>query len=418
MTSVSKVSAFPKSVKAGIPKVGKCPNGWVQQPLAMHLVENLRPVDLRNSENYDLVTVKRSRGGVVKRERLTGAQISVKSQFRVEAGDFLISKRQIVHGACGLVPPELAGSIVSNEYSILGAKPSIDLRFLSYLAHSPYFQQTCFHSSIGVHVEKMIFRLDQWLAWKFNLPPIAEQRRIAELLSTWDSAIETVEALIVTARVQKQALIQSLLTGKKRLPGFSGKWTDWSFGDFATTAKAKVEPAGLPSHIQGIELEHIEAETGRLLGTCRANAQTSLKTPFSAQNVLYGKLRPYLRKFVKPGFSGVCSTEIWVLAAKAELCCPEFLHLIVQTSAFGGAVDVSSGSKMPRADWGLVSETVFALPPLDEQKALADVIGDADRVATAFENQLAALRQEKFALMEQLLTGKRRVKVEFEGKTC
>jgi type I restriction enzyme S subunit len=412
MTSVSKSSAFPKSVKAGIPKLGVRPAGWAREPLAKHLVENLRPVELRDNATYDLVTVKRSRGGVVKRERLKGADISVKSQFRVEAGDFLISKRQIVHGACGLVPPELAGSIVSNEYSILGAKPTIDLNFLNYLAHSIYFQQTCFHSSIGVHVEKMIFKLDQWLAWEFDLPPIGEQRRIAEILSTWDRAIETVDALIVNARAQKKALMQSLLTGKKRLPGFSGDWLYRPFGDIAEPVRTKVEPVGLPDDVRGIELEHIESETGRLLGTCRANAQASLKTPFSPANVLYGKLRPYLRKFLQPDFAGVCSTEIWVLAAKPEHSTPEFLHLLVQSPTFVSAIDVSSGSKMPRGDWGIVRDTIFAVPSLEEQEAISRIIRDADARAAAYETQLAALRQEKSALMQQLLTGKRRVKVD------
>ncbi len=179
---------------------------------------------MQDDKEYDLVTVKRGRGGVVKRERKRGADISVKTQFEVKAGDFLISKRQIVHGACGLVPPALEGSTVSNEYAVLRSRGAIDLEFLKYLSHSVYFQQTCFHSSIGVHIEKMIFKTEKWFAWEFDLPPLAEQSRIAEILSTWDRAIEATEKLIANSQTQKKALMQQLLTGKKRLPGFCGKW--------------------------------------------------------------------------------------------------------------------------------------------------------------------------------------------------
>ncbi len=131
---------------------------------------------------------------------------------------------------------------------------------------------------------------------KWRLPPLPEQRRIAEILSTWDCAIETVEALIDNARAHKKALMQSLLTGKQRLPGFSGEWTTNTFGEIAQAVNSKVDPRTLPDDAQGIELEHIEAETGRLVGTCWANEQGSLKTPFIPDNVLYGKLRPYLRQ--------------------------------------------------------------------------------------------------------------------------
>ena len=412
MTIVAKASAFPKSVQAGIPRLGRCPEGWTREPLARHLVENLRPVKLSNDAEYDLVTVKRSRGGVVRREHLKGRDISVKSQFLLHQGDFLISKRQIVHGACGLVPADLAGSIVSNEYAILGAKPTIDLNFLNHLAHSAYFQQTCFHSSIGVHVEKMIFKLDRWLDWDFDLPPLPEQRRISEVLSTWDRAIEKVEALIASARDHKQALIQQLLARKARLPGFTGEWKRVTFGNLASLVKEKVDAQSLPDNVRGIELEHIEAESGALLGTCKANVQVSLKTPFASTHVLYGKLRPYLRKFVKPGFDGVCSTEIWALAANPKICLPDYLLLVVQTSTFASAVEVSSGSKMPRADWGIVRDTPFMMPPIDEQCAIIDFVSASEREVRIYEGQLAALRGEKDALMQQLLTGKRRVKVE------
>ncbi|MBX3645776.1 MAG: restriction endonuclease subunit S [Rubrivivax sp.] len=208
---------YPPSVQPGIPDLPPTPADWHKTSLGHHLVEVRRPVRLNPDDTYRLVTVKRSRGGVELRETLTGRDIKTPSQFYVRAGDFLISKRQIVHGACGIVPAELDGAIVSNEYAVLNSDGQIDLRFLRYLSESRYFQQTCFHSSIGVHVEKMIFKTERWLKWPFNIPPLPVQLRIVEVLDTARREVELIAAQIERLKQEKAALMADLLTGKRRV---------------------------------------------------------------------------------------------------------------------------------------------------------------------------------------------------------
>ncbi|MBI5721039.1 MAG: restriction endonuclease subunit S [Burkholderiales bacterium] len=208
---------YPASVQPGIPNLPATPDGWHRVPLARHLTEVRRPASLNADDTYRLVTVKRSRGGVALRETLTGREIKTPTQFYVRAGDFLISKRQIVHGACGIVPPELDGAVVSNEYAVLNSEGQIDLRFLRYLSESRYFQQTCFHSSIGVHVEKMIFKTERWLKWPFNIPPLPVQHRIVEVLDTARREVELIAAQIDRLKQEKAALMADLLTGKRRV---------------------------------------------------------------------------------------------------------------------------------------------------------------------------------------------------------
>jgi len=148
---------------------------------------------------------------------LRGSEVKTHTQFIVKAGDFLMSKRQIVHGACGIVPPELDGAVVSNEYAVLNSDGGIDLNFLRYLSESIYFQQTCFHSSIGVHVEKMIFKTERWLAWPFNIPPLSEQRRIVEVLDAATAEVAAMERQLGALKLEKESLMQQLLTGKRRV---------------------------------------------------------------------------------------------------------------------------------------------------------------------------------------------------------
>ncbi|MGV1108605.1 restriction endonuclease subunit S [Xanthomonas translucens] len=210
-------SGFPASVQPGIPTLPPAPPGWRRIQLRDHLKEVRRPVALVNDETYTLVTVKRSRGGVELREVLQGNEVKTPTQFYVHADDFLISKRQIVHGACGIVPPALDGAVVSNEYAVLNTDGEIDLRFLRYLSESRYFQQTCFHSSIGVHVEKMIFKTDHWLNWRFNIPPLAQQEHIVEILDTASREIVSISEQLKALKREKSALMAQLLTGKRRV---------------------------------------------------------------------------------------------------------------------------------------------------------------------------------------------------------
>ena len=182
-------SAYPDSVKPGIPKLGSTPTNWKRVKIKDIFKEVSRPAKLVDDERYELVTVRRSRGGVDSRGVLKGSEIKTKTQSYVAKDDFLISKRQIVHGACGIVPEGLDGAIVSNEYSILHPTDLVDLHFLKFLSHLNYFQQTCFHSSVGVHVEKMIFKLDWWFKWDIDIPSLSEQKKIVNIVSQWDEAI-------------------------------------------------------------------------------------------------------------------------------------------------------------------------------------------------------------------------------------
>lgn len=418
MTEVSKASAYPKSVQPGLPRLGATPPGWSRGPLSEHLFEEARPMKMADDDIYDLVTVKRSRGGVVLRERLKGKEIAVKSQFRLKAGDFLISKRQIVHGACGIVPPELDGAIVSNEYAVLRARPSLHLEFLNCLAHSIYFQQTCFHSSIGVHVEKMIFKLEEWLKWDFDLPPAREQRRIAEILSTWDRAIETVEALIANAREQKAAMMQALLTGERRLPGFDRPWRQVTLSELGAFRKGKgisraeVRPSGLPCVRYG-EIYTLHHNLIQKFGSYIDAASASLSEPIGRGDILFacsGETAEEIGKCV--AFDGperaYAGGDIVVFTPQGENSV--FLAYLLNSPKLAiQKAKMGQGNAVVHISASNLARLKFAMPPRNEQDAIAEHLRTADVLVRSQLAKLLALKQEKAALMQQLLSGKRRV---------
>jgi len=374
--------------------------------------------------DYDLVTVRRGRGGVTTRERLKGRDIAVKSQFSVRAGDFLISKRQIVHGACGLVPPKLDGSIVSNEYAVLLGRPSIDLDFLNYLSHSIYFQQTCFHSAIGVHVEKMIFNLERWLSWDFDLPPVSEQRRIAEILSTWDRAIETVERLIANARLQKQALMMELLVGDRRLRGCSGEWRTLTLGQAAEVIVSNVDkksvagerPIRLCNYTDVYRTDRIEADAPFM----RATATPAQIGRFGLKvgDVLITKDSETPDDIAVPSYVAsdaedlVCGYHLAIVRPNIGTD-GQFLKFYFEhphTRSFFASR--ANGATRFGLTVDAIESAPIRLPPLPEQRRIADAIATAEREIGRLSPIVITLQKEKSALMQQLLTGKRRVKLD------
>lgn len=183
---------------------------WRLRKLERLLLETPRPIAMDDETKYSLVTVKRRYGGVVSREILEGKAIKVKSQFVVRTNDFLISKRQIVHNACGLVPTGLEGAIVSNEYSVLTAKKGCSVEFINYFAQQPSVSQSFLQASVGIVIEKMLFKLDFWLKKEFPFPEFEEQQCIADCLASLDTLITTQIQRLETLKTHKRGLMQQL----------------------------------------------------------------------------------------------------------------------------------------------------------------------------------------------------------------
>lgn len=183
---------------------------WEMKKIGRMLNETPRPIALEDESEYCLVTVKRRYGGLVSRGVLKGKEIKVNSQFLVKADDFLISKRQIVHNACGLVPIDLDGSVVSNEYSVLTAAEGCDIHFFDYFAQQPYVSESFMQCSVGIVIEKMLFKLDRWLKTEFSFPIFGEQQRIADCLNSLDDLITAQAQKLEALKTHKKGLMQQL----------------------------------------------------------------------------------------------------------------------------------------------------------------------------------------------------------------
>jgi len=158
----------------------------------------------------------------------------------------------------------------------------------------------------------------------------------------------------------------------------SDLWARTSFGKVARRRTETWSPGDPEATYVG--LEHISPYELRLLGAGVSTTVSSNKTRFLAHDVLFGKLRPYFQKVVRPSFPGVCSTDIWALyPADDSLVDPGFLHWVVADPSFSDfANSAETGTRMPRASWQWVSTYELALPPLEEQRRIGEVLSVLD----------------------------------------
>jgi type I restriction enzyme S subunit len=168
-------------------------------------------------------------------------------------------------------------------------------------------------------------------------------------------------------------------------------------------------PVGAES-IRCVELENIGQGNGKLLGWREGKSNEGSKVSFQKNDVLFAKLRPYLRKSWLAEFDGICSSEFWVLRPNPSVCISRFLNQFTLSDLFFRATSVSSGSKMPRADWSVVEESPFNIPPLAEQRRIADVLGTWDEALAKLDVLIDAKDRRKKALLQQLLAGKLRLR--------
>lgn len=180
-------------------------------------------------------------------------------------------------------------------------------------------------------------------------------------------------------------------------------WINKKIGDVAELRKGVFDPKINESKVY-VGLEHIEQNSGKLLGVGRSEDTTSVKACFEPGDILFGKLRPYLRKFWLADISGVCVTEILPIMAK-ECINNKFLFYLLQQNNFIDYLDQKSyGTKMPRTSWKEISEYSIQLPPANEQQKIAEILSSVDEAIEKTEMIIKQTETVKKGLMQQLLT--------------
>lgn len=211
-----------------------------------------------------------------------------------------------------------------------------------------------------------------------------------------------------------------MMKPKIRFKGFEGEWKAPLFSEMVERISASGQAGMLP----GVEFEDIASGEGCFNKNIYQKECHKYGKLFYEGDILFGKLRPYLKNIILADFNGVAIGDFWVLRSKG--LDEKYLYTLVNSESFLKVANISSGSKMPRADWNLVSTTKFVVPSAkDEQKAIGKYFTSLDSQISASTSRLASLKQMKAASLQAMFPqeGETVPKIRFKGfegewRTC
>ena len=256
---------------------------------------------------------------------------------------------------------------------------------------------------------------------KIAVPPFPEQQKIAQILSTWDQAIAVTESLLENSQRQKKALMQQLLTGKKRLfdengVRFGGEWKNYALGDITSMSSGGTPKSSVVEYYGGdipwVSIADMTSQGKWILKTERNLTNLGLESSsarlFSKNTILYAM-------YASIGECSIAKTELSSSQAILGIKCKNGLHfefLYFHLCSLKEKIKLQGQQgTQSNLNAGMVKDFKIRLPDIGEQKAIANVLNICDEEIFITQQKLDSLKQEKKALMQQLLTGKRRVKV-------
>lgn len=407
------------------------PEGWEVKPLSEITKEKISyGIVQAGPHDPDGVPYIKSSDvrGVIESERLKRTSEEIHYKYRrsaVHPGDIVFSLRGNI-GESAIVPPELPEANLTQGTARISVSGLHNNLFHFYqLASAPLLNRVNALSKGSTFKE---ISLEELRKVRVFCPPLPEQKKIAQILSTWDQAITATQHLLENSQQRKKGLMQQLLTGKKRLPGFEGEWktvelgslgstysglsgkTKEDFGDgepFVTYMGVFSDGALKTDRFDYVRLSEGESQNKVQYGDILFTTSSETPEEVGMASVLLENLpyNLYLNSFCF-GFRPH-SFEDLVPEYARYLFRGEEMRRRISALAQGATRYNLSKKQLIKLD--------VLLPGKAEQTAISKVLATSDTEISAVRYRLIYLRDEKKALMQQLLTGKRRVKLETEA---
>ncbi|BEA30749.1 restriction endonuclease subunit S [Escherichia coli] len=323
---------------------------------------------------------------------------------QIVAGDILFTNRGANVGTIAIVPDYIATANIGPQLTLVRCNDCILKEYLFQFLRGSFFQKQIQQRDSGSAMN--FFGIKDTERFKVLVPSLSEQKRIAQILSTWDKAISVTEKLLANSQQQKKALMQQLLTGKKRLLDengvrFSGEWKqDVNLGSIINISK-------------GVQInKNTLSEDGQFPvingGIAPSGFTSEFNTDENTITISEGGNSCGYVAFQKKSFW--CGGHCYAVR-KTALDLSFTFHLLKYNELKIMGLRVGSG--LPNIQKKAIEAFTVNFPVTSvEQQKIAAVLSAADDEIATLEKKLACLRDEKKALMQQLLTGKRRVKVD------
>ncbi len=405
-------------------EVGVIPEDWEVVRLREHLSAQPRsgvnasscPFDLRLPTYIRITDIDSA--GRFNTEGKTSVDTPFAGEFRVETGDLLFARTGATVGKCYL-HRERTGDFVYAGFLIrVHTKPaSLDPEFLFYFCQSRVYWRWVASDSARTGQPGLNGR--QYGGMLLPLPSIAEQRAIAEALSDADALIESLDTLIAKKRQIKQGAMQELLTGKRRLPGFSGEWETrfaWELGEFRSGSGFPLEHQGSAvgefAFFKVSDMNTIENGTGLVVANHYVSDATRRLLhafAFPPGTIMFAKVGAAVfleRKMVSRVVSCVDNNMAGFIPNSSNTE-PLYMYHAFQRVSFGALVSTTA---LPSLNSTTLRSIRFRVPvSREEQRAIAAVLSDLDAELDALDTKLEKARAIKQGMMQELLTGRTRL---------
>lgn len=331
-------------------------------------------------------------------------------RYQLKAGDILLNEGQSLElvGRPAIFNNEVEDCCFQNTLVRFRSNEK-SISTFSFQLFRNYFYSGKFASIASRTTSIAHLGVSRFARLRALLPPLPEQKRIARILSTWDRAIEATEKLIENSKQQKKTLMQQLLTGKKRLPGFEGEWrkvklisiTNVTMGSSPKSSAYNEDENGLPLLQGNADIKDRKSAprffTSQITKTCYpGDILISVRAPVG--EVARSKHKACIGR----GIAAICANHI------AD---QEYIYQLLWDYE-PKWVRFSQGSTFEAVNSNDLKDLTLFVPGIEEQRAIARILSVCDDSISGYENELRILKQQKKSLMQQLLTGKRRVKVE------
>lgn len=331
-------------------------------------------------------------------------------RFLVKDGDLVLTEGgdsdKLGRGA--IWRGQIKSCVHQNHLFVVRTRPeALDSRFLALLTQSTrgraYFQSCSKQSTNLASINSSQLR-----QFPTALPPLLEQRKIADILSTWDEALTQLDALIEAQERRRKALMQQLLTGKKRFPGFKGKWKKVALGDVAENVADQNKGRMGTASLYGVtKAEGVVPMRDHVKGVSFDRCKR-VETDWFAYNPMRINIGSIARW--QGTETVMVSGDYVVFRCHPGKLLPAYLDHLRKSWMWQSFVTRGgNGSVRIRIYFSNLAEFTFPCPSIEEQLQIAGILDTADQQLTILRTQRTALDQQKRGLMQRLLTGKLRV---------
>ncbi|MFH0491202.1 hypothetical protein CJP45_04540 [Lactobacillus plantarum] len=378
---------------------------WEQRKLKWFLrVSKLKNIDGIFDKN-SVLSVS-GEFGVVNQIAFQGRSFAGKSILNygiLDHNDVVYTKSPLKSNPYGIIKTNLGkAGVVSTLYAVYAPLKTVYSPILGY-----YFNlDTRVNNYLRPLVNKgakndMKVRDEAVLEGKVCIPDSIEtQKRICNLFSLIDNLIAANEDKLEQLKTLKKLMMQKIFSQEWRFKGFTDPWEQRKLLEIAD----RLSKSSNSENLAHVEYADIISGEGRLKSESLIQKRTDSRSgiQFVAQNVLYGKLRPYLNNWLFPNFPGIAVGDFWVFQTKKGIFAP-FLYALIQSPKYQQVANISTGTKMPRSDWKKVSGIHFEVPiEFNEQRKIGNFFLRLDSLIAANEDKLNQLKELKKYLMQNM----------------